>query len=173
MEVNIFSKVCKNKVNVQFHWYSQICTFVTPTLLVTHEMWPLVWLCAHMKVDVISDEDDRLLLDIDNLSVNFTFFISCINLFLNFSPTKAYSTGLTQLWRRPKLWVRNTAWSTATLAGHWYGTIFALKKVSVITARWYGVQQRRKATTTNTITFIARCRWKLPRMWRRRLIVIP
>lgn len=51
-----------------------------------------------MNVDVISDDsEDLLVLITDVLSVMPIFLIICNSLFLNFSPTKAYSTGLTQL----------------------------------------------------------------------------
>lgn len=130
--------------------------------------------CSHMIVGVSSDDSENLLLlDVDDLSMILIFAINCRSLLLNFSPRKAYSTGFKQLWSRARLWVTNMAWSTAVLAGHWYSTIFALKNVSTITTRWYGVQQSRKARTTNMITFMARWRWNPPRMWRRRWMVIP
>lgn len=151
-------------------WVHNISTDV-----LTHAESPeaSLW-CSHMNVDVISDDsEDLLLLAIDVLFKMPIFFRIWNSLLLNFSPTKAYRTGLTQLWSRPRLWVVNMAWSTAILAGHRYGTMFNLKNVSAITAMWYGVQQSRKATTTNTITLMARCRWNPPRMLRRRRMVTP
>ena len=75
--------------------------------------------CPHMNVEVISDDsEDLLLLDTDVLSMTPIFLKNWNSLLLNFSPTKAYSTGLTQLCSRPRLWVANMARSTAILAGH-------------------------------------------------------